>query len=214
MCDIFGFDFLLGKLQFQSNLIKLNAEVKNTVDPHLNVNIKYEYKRQPNQVDSNLQLIHGPDLTSKTNKLSLVNTFAYKRHSEYNFESSSKNKFSYPLLKIDTEFDYLVSPKNLKYDFDFQYGELKLGSELEAKVSQKVPGDHDIEFEIYGLDNKLEVKLKREITGEKSKIDNSVEINGKKFEVSGTINHHYKHEDVNVGADLVIKIPGRPEAFK
>lgn len=198
---------LKGKLQAQQNQLKLNAEVKNTYNPQANFNIKYDYKREQHRVQSNLQLIHGSDLSSKTNKLTINNDLSVVPHKNF-IEIETKNKLAYPGLNVDTNFDFTSKQNHVKYDVEFQYLNFKVGSELDAKVNHKSKGDYDVEFEIYGNDNKLEIESKREIHGDKSKIHKSLAINGNKFEVSGTIKHHCKPDDVNIGTDLDVKLPG------
>lgn len=108
------------------------------------------------------------------------------------------------------------SSKKLKYDFDAEYQNVKLGSELDIKHCQKTIGDYEIEFEAYGFNNKLEIDAKREVLndGKKSKIENSLEFNGKKFELDGTITHSYQPQNLDYGSDLVIKIAGQANPIK
>lgn len=117
---------------------------------------------------------------------------------------------------LSVKFDLEGSPKTLKYDFDAKYQDVKIGSELDLKHCQKAFADYDIEFEVYGFNNKLEIEAKRDVLddGQKSKIQNSFELNGKKFEVDGTVNHRFQPQNVDVGADLVIKISGQPNIIK
>lgn len=108
------------------------------------------------------------------------------------------------------------SPKSLKYDFDAKYQDVKLGSELDIKHCQKAIGDYEVDFEAYGFNNKLEIEAKREVLddGQKSKIENSLEFNGKKFELDGTVNHRFQPQNIDVGSDLVIKISGQSNPIK
>lgn len=114
------------------------------------------------------------------------------------------------------KFDLEGGAKSLKYDFDAKYQDVKLGSELEFKHCQKAFGDYDIDFEVYGFNNKLEIEAKREVLddGQKSKIANSLEFNGKKFELDGSVNHRFQSQNIDVGSDLVIKISGQSNPIK
>lgn len=203
-----------GKFFADKNSIRLNSEYTNNHNPTANFNLKYELKKSPTSFDSNLQLIHGKDLSSKTNKFTLSNYLNSDYQNAQHYDVKTKNKISYPLLKIEAKFDAESKPKSLDYDLEIHYGHLKIGSELELKVSQKTEGDYDLEFEAYGYENKLELKAKRDITGDKSKIENALVVNGQKLELSGTVTHHFKQDDLNVGADLVIKVPKRADPLK
>lgn len=106
--------------------------------------------------------------------------------------------------------------KSLKYDFDVKYQNVKFGSELEIKHCQKAFADYEIDFEIYGFNNKLEIEAKREVLedGFKSKIENSFELNGNKFVLDGTVNHRLQPQNIDVGVDLLIKFPGQNNPIK
>ncbi|KAK5638057.1 hypothetical protein RI129_012352 [Pyrocoelia pectoralis] len=92
--------------------------------------------------------------------------------------------------------------------YNVHYGALKTGSDLKLKWGGKSRSDYNLNFKVYGFDNKVEGHSSREVTNDKSKISNLLNVNGNKFQVDGTITHHCKRDDVNLGADLVIKIPG------
>ncbi|KAL3271520.1 hypothetical protein HHI36_021999 [Cryptolaemus montrouzieri] len=202
-----------GRLQAQQNLLAVQAEIKNTVNPNLNFNIKGEFKKlnEAGLASSNLQLTHGADLNSKTNVLTLVNSVSRKGDKEF----STKNKFSYPLWKVDAKFDLEKTPKSLDYDTYLQYSNAKIGSELKLKTHAKSEGDYQLEFDIYNAKNKVEVKSSRQIIGpDDSKIDHSLSVNGKKLEIAGKVKHHFKPNDINSGADLVIKAPNSKAPWK
>ncbi|KAJ8984123.1 hypothetical protein NQ317_017333 [Molorchus minor] len=194
--------------------LKLNVELRNTINPNVNFHVKGELARQPDKYESSLQLIHGPDLSSKTNIISLSNSVTNKYKNAQNFVLGTKNKLTYPLVGIKTNFDYEQTAKSIEYDFGVQYNDVKFGSELDIKINEKEQGDFDVEFELYGLDNKVEFKANRQIHGEESKIKNELEVNGKKLEVSGRIKHHIKPSIVDLEADLTVVLPTHNTPFK
>ncbi|KAJ8950746.1 hypothetical protein NQ318_011239 [Aromia moschata] len=202
-----------GRLSFQP--LKFNVEFRNTINPNINFHGKGEFDYQkPGRYESSWQLIHGPDLSSKTHIISASNSLTSKYKNAQDFELETKNKLSYPLVGIDSQFDFKQTPKSVEYDLDFQYNDLKFGSELEVKINKKQHGDFEIEFEIYGLDNKVEFKADREVDGDQSKISNELEVNGKKMEVKGVIKHHVKPSNIDVGADLTVVLPTHTAPFK
>lgn len=125
-----------------------------------------------------------------------------------------KNKVTYPLLNVEGKLDVHTTNKEFNYDMTVAYDKFKLESELDAKVAQKVLGDYDIKFELKAMNNKLEVKAKRDIDGDKSNIHNSVELSGRKYSLDGTVTHHCKPNDLNVGTDLTIKIHDKADPIK
>lgn len=203
-----------GRLQLDPRDFKVNTELKNSVNPQANVNVKYELKRGDGNVDSNLQIIHGADLNSKVNILKLKNSFSKTKVGENDYKIVTKNDFSYPLALVDAKFNFEAEPSKVSYDFDVNYNNAKFGSELDVKINGKTRGDYELDFELEGLKKKVELKLKRVISGEASKIANALVVNGKRYEINGDIKHHYKEKDIDVGADLAIKIAGKSDTYK
>lgn len=198
-----------GHIFVQSQHVKLEAQLKNSFNPNLNFNLKSEFKKNKGleHLSSHIQLTHGADLNSKTNTLTLINLFSLKNLGK-DAHLITKNKLTYPALKINTKFDLERTSKSLDYDVLVHYGEIKVGSELKVNINTKSVGDYHLEFKANGLKNQLEVKSSRQIVGaDESKIVNSLTVNGKKIEVLGKVKHHVKPHDINVGTDLVIKLP-------
>lgn len=195
---------------------KFNTDFKNTINPQANVNLKYEIKMttEPEYIDSKLQIIHGDDPNSKMNVLKLDNSWTSYYKTKTDYKLSTKNHLSYPLLNVDAKFEFESEPKELEYEAALTYNNQKYSSELDVKINTKVVGDYEFKFGLEGFKNKLAIKAKRNIAGETSKIANSLEHNGKKYELNGDIKHHYKPKDVNVGADLTLKVAGRPQPYK
>ncbi|KAK5647146.1 hypothetical protein RI129_002038 [Pyrocoelia pectoralis] len=203
---------LNGKVIVERSRLAIDAEMKNSFSPE--VNFKLQYSLLFDGFDSNLEFTHGRDLSSQTNKIKLNNKISYQREAKNAYNFLTKNKFSYPAINIDTQLDLQVAPKKIEYDVKVHYGALKTGSDLKLKWGGKSRSDYNLNFKVYGFDNKVEGHSSREVTNDKSKISNLLNVNGNKFQVDGTITHHCKRDDVNLGADLVIKIPGPSNSFK
>ncbi|KAJ8916580.1 hypothetical protein NQ315_000224 [Exocentrus adspersus] len=205
---------LKGRYHFEANLFRFNTEVQNTINPSANFHVKGEVKKQPEEISTQLQLIHGADLSSKSNIITFTNTIIKKYVNPRDFRFGTKNKLTYPVLGIDSKFELEHTPKSLDYDLEVQYNDIKFGSELEVEINGKEQGDYSVELELYGLDNKVEFKSTREVQGEESKISNELEVNGKKLEVKGKIRHHVKPSNVDVGTDLTVVLPMYSTPFK
>ncbi|GLV37036.1 apolipophorin [Carabus blaptoides fortunei] len=203
-----------GKIQFGPNSLKLNAEMQNSVNPSANFNLKLETSHGDREYDNSIILIHGDDLSSKKHCLTIIQSAKYKYDNPEQYEFGTKNKVSYPLLGLEAKLDLHTTRKHVEYDFVVGYDKFKLKSELDAKLATKQLGDYDVEFEVEVMNNKVELKAKRDIVGEKSNIANSLEITGKKYSVDGTVTHHIKPNDINVGADLVLKVADKSEPIK
>lgn len=188
--------------------------MKNSVNPMVNFDLKAELKKQPGQFDGSYQLIHGQDLSSKKHMLTLSHSLTSKYKNPKDFTFGFKSKVSYPLVGFEGKLEYEETPKSLDYDVEVQYNDVKFGSELEMQINKKENGDFDLEFEIYGLDNKVQFKASREIQGDESKINNELKVNDDKMEVKGKIRHHLQTNNVNVGADLIVVLPSHDQPFK
>ncbi|KAL1502570.1 hypothetical protein ABEB36_007695 [Hypothenemus hampei] len=203
------------RFQLTAELIKFNVKIDNTFNSHANFNLKGEFKRQPNHYESAIQLIHGADLNSKTSILTITSSLTNRFKSPSDFTFETKNTISYPLLALNGKFELEHTPKTLDYEINAEYGELKLGSELEAKINEKNIGDYEVEFDIWGLDNKFELKSRRQkIHDDESKISNTLELNGKKFEVEGKVKHNIRPHNLDIGTDLTVHIPTHAAPIK
>uniref|UniRef100_A0AAR5QJT3 Vitellogenin domain-containing protein n=1 Tax=Dendroctonus ponderosae TaxID=77166 RepID=A0AAR5QJT3_DENPD len=206
---------LEGRLQLTSELIKFNVKIENSINSNANFNLKGEFKKQESHYDAAIQLIHGPDLNSKSAIISVTSSLVNKFKSTSDFRFETKNSLSYPLLGVSAKFELEQTPKSLDYEINAEYGELKLGSELEAKIDEKTAGDYDVEFEIWGLENKLQLKSRRQVLpNDESKISNSLELNGKKLELDGKVRHVLRPHNIDVGADLTVHVPSHATPFK
>ncbi|XP_044763302.1 apolipophorins-like isoform X2 [Coccinella septempunctata] len=207
-----------GRLETQKDVLKVQAEMKNSLKPTLNFNVKGEFKKQenPDLISSNLQITHGPDLQSKTNVLTLINSLSVKNPKDpKTLEITTKNKITYPLAKLNGKFDMEKGPKSLHYDTSIQYGDIKFGSELKLKINTKTVGDYQMELDAYDLKNKLEVRSSRQVVGpDDSKISNSIGLNNKKLEIGGKVKHRVRPGDLNVGGDLTVKVPNNKTPLK
>jgi hypothetical protein len=202
-----------GKLRANPTLVKYNAELKNSVNPHMNIRVKGELSRAYDEEIKNFfQIAHGGDFSDKNNFLTLENVL--KRRPKDHF-IGTKNKLTYPGAQVNLQLDFEAKPNAIQYEVDVQYGNIKLGSELEWEHHVRREGtDFELEFGVWGLNNRVEVKSKRQVKDEQSQIENSLEINGKRLEVNGKVTHHVRPQDVDVGADLNVKLPNYNTPFQ
>ncbi|XP_028142993.1 apolipophorins isoform X2 [Diabrotica virgifera virgifera] len=208
---------LAGRLHLDAHQLNLNAEVKNSINPGFNFKLQGGLKRSSDlsQLDSNWQLIHGQDLASKTNIISLATGVTRRYKTQNDFHFGFKNKVSYPLIGLVVNIEADQKPKSVDYDFDFQYNDIKFGSELDFNVDKKSRGDFELVFGVHGLENKVDFKASRELVGaDKSQINNELDINGLKLAVKGLITHNIKPSSVDIGADLTVVLPTHPTPFK
>ncbi|XP_068902272.1 apolipophorins [Tenebrio molitor] len=201
-----------GKLRANPVLVKYNAELKNSVNPHVNIRVKGELSRHDEEIKNFFQIAHGGDFSDKNNFLTLENVL--KRRPKDHL-IGTKNKLTYPGAQVNLQLDFEAKPNAIQYEVDVQYGNIKLGSELEWEHHIRREGtDFELEFGVWGLNNRVEVKSKRQVKDEQSHIENSLEINGKRLEVNGKVKHHVRPQDVDVGADLNVKLPNYNTPFQ
>lgn len=165
-------------------------------NPEVGFAVQYELEADKNKRNQKLMVTHGPDLKSE------VNRFTFEEQAVYNLDPanfiiSSDRKMKYPAGNFDMKLKYGLTPKSIEGDLEFQYDKFKFGTELEAKTGVKKPGDYEAEFEVEVLNNKLEMRSKREILDDhKSKYSNSLElVPGGKYTSDVTI--YYNVEGIN-----------------
>lgn len=200
---------------YQPQLVKFNSEFTNSINPAFNFDVKGEAKSSDSKSkELSFQLIHGADLASKTNKLSVEYKVEYNWKGPGDFSFSEEGKISYPLLGVNAEYELKTEPKLVEFEVDLQYNEIKLGTEFELALNKEHVGDFNLKFGVHGLDNKVNMKVEREVHGDTSKIDNELEVNGKKLEVKGDVKHVFKSGSVDIGADLTVVVPSHSTPFK
>ncbi|CAH2007675.1 unnamed protein product [Acanthoscelides obtectus] len=182
--------------------------------PRSQFNVKGEVKRQPDEYDASLQVIHGADLSSKTNRINLAGKLVRKYKSPQDFLFKLEGKASYPLIGVNGELEVEQTPKSVKYDADLQYNDLKFGLRTGREHQQERTRRLRCRFRSIRHGQKVEFKASRQIQGEESKISNELVVNDAKIEVKGKIKHHLQPNNVDVGADLVVILPHHNAPFK
>lgn len=203
-----------GSIEASPEKVDLELQMENSIDENINFNVKYDMARGPGMLKNKLAVSHGKDLGSKKHTLTLAQSLKYKYESVKDFNYETENKITYPLVGLVLKLDGKASNKHVKYDVNFGYEKFKLESDLDAKINQKEMGDYDVEFELAAMTNKLKLVAKRDISGEKSSLKNHLEVNGQKYSVDGTVNHHFKPQDINFATDLTVKIAGKADPIK
>ncbi|KAF7279304.1 hypothetical protein GWI33_007437 [Rhynchophorus ferrugineus] len=204
-----------GQIAKSGDEFTYDATVQNSVNPKANIHLKGKLKGQIQNFQSSLTLIHGPDLNAQDTILILKNSYASHYNTPQDYKLKTENSASYPLMKFNGKFDFEESPKNLEYDVRVEVGDIKVGTEFDLKIDEKTEGDYDLEFDIWGLENKLEVQSKRKVLlNDESKIYEKVVINGQKVELDGKVKHAILSHSLNVGGDLTLKISSQPSPYK
>jgi len=202
---------LKGKIQFLPEGLIINAQFDNTFNPTSNFDLKYNLKyKNPVNMESSLQLIHGPDLSSKNALLKLSNSISYDDKGDDSV-FTTEHEISYPGLGLDDKFKLKLAKKAMDLELRIGYNEIKVGTELEIVLDKKSPGDLDVEFELYGFDNKLEIDLERAVNGYKSNVHHKITLNGNSIDVKGEIKHLLEQHRADIAHNLVIKITSRPD---
>lgn len=221
-------NYLVLEVSDNENIAKLDGMVEsvqfgfkhlivftNSLNPNANIRLKGEIILRPEKFTNYLELSHGNDFSDKNNILTLENVLNYKNQDTNNYHFGTKNEIKYPASRIDIDVELDLQPKSFKYELGIEYEEIKLGSSLEFELNKQRDGDYELEFEIWGLNNKIELDAKRQVnpSGEISQVENALNINGKVFEVNGKVRHHVKPQDIDVGSDLIVKVPSRSSPF-
>ncbi|XP_023288424.1 apolipophorins, partial [Orussus abietinus] len=185
----------------------LGVSAQPSKNPEIGFDLKWEYSRDQNNIEHSLVFIHGPDLTSKVNRLTLHEKASFKKDPEH-FHLSGVSELTYPAVGGVLKSEVELSDKSIEFDVEVKYEKFKFGSELSAKRDISKPGDYEIEFEAEVLENSIEIKSKRVILGEhKNKYKNSLELKpGGKYEVDATVVYNVKPHNIDMSLDADIKL--------
>lgn len=166
----------------------VNVLAKPSSDPNIGFKLEWELKKGEDSLDNKLVFIHGADLASEVNQLSLKQNAVYKLKPG-NLLLSTSNELKYPPANLKVKLDGKLTPKSIDSDVELEYEKFKFGSELSGKVNTEKPGDYELELEVELMDNKIELKSKRSILDpSKSKYTNSLVLSpGGKYDSEATI---------------------------
>lgn len=159
---------------------------------------------------SSLQLIHGQDLSSKTNILKLLNSIEYDSKGEDSV-FGTEHELSYPATGLDNKFKLKTKKKSIDFEVRVGYKNIKLGTELEVELDKRSKGDFEVDFDLQGFDHHLEVELERVVSGYKSKVHHKVTLNGFCVEVKGEVKHLIEQHRIDVAQNLDVKISSMPD---
>ncbi|XP_011144506.2 apolipophorins [Harpegnathos saltator] len=174
-------------------------------DPNIGFDLEYEYRANPYEMENNLVFVHGPDLKSEVNRLTIKEYIIFDVKQK-DFELGGYSKISYPALKLILDVNGKIKPNSIESDIDITYDKFKFGTELSAKRNMVNMGDYEVEFEAELLQNSLKLESKRTIVDpHKSKYKNCIELKpGGKYEseVVVTCNNNENKVDFEVDGNL------------
>lgn len=202
---------LSGKVLSDKSTVSVNAQFTNSHNPNVNFDLKYTLKfNDIVNMEHNLQFIYGSDLSNKNQVIKFLSGISYANKGD-DSEFETKFLLIYPGFGLDDKFNLKLKKKYLDLGLQFGYDKIKVGTEIEVELDKKNNGDIDLEFELFGFDNKLEVELEREVVGHKSKIHHKIAVNGYSIDVKGDVKYFVEQLRGDIGHDLVIKITSKPD---
>ncbi|XP_076643954.1 retinoid- and fatty-acid binding glycoprotein apolipophorin [Halictus rubicundus] len=177
----------------------LSVLAKPSSDPNIGFKLEWELKKEEGSLDNNLVFVHGADLTSKVNQLTLKQNAVYKLKPD-NLLLSTSNELAYPAVNLKLKLDGKITPKSIDTDIEVKFEKFNFGTELSGKVGTEQPGDYEVELEAELLENKIELKSKRTILEpSKSKYTNSLVLTpGGKYESEATVIWNVTKENATV----------------
>lgn len=177
----------------------LSILAKPSTDPNIGFKLDWELKREEGSLDNKLVFVHGADLASEENQLSLKQNVVYKLKPG-NLLLSTTNELKYPAINLKVKLDGKLTPKTIDTDIELKYEKFKFGTELSGKIGKEKPGDYEVELEVELINNKIELKSARSILEPtKSKFTNSLVITpGGKYDAEATITWDVTKENVNI----------------
>lgn len=161
--------------------------------------------------EQTLIIVHGSDLNSQINRLTLHGKRKHKYVSPREFEVSIDNKISYPALGLLAKVEGKATPTSLGYDVEFKYDKFNLESEMSARTDISHPGDYEVEFEATVLSNSVEFNTKRETLGpNKKKLKTSLELRpGGTYKLQATLDYDVKPDNINTKLDAELWVNGK-----
>ncbi|KAK7794405.1 hypothetical protein R5R35_011682 [Gryllus longicercus] len=201
----------LGDHQYEASV-----DVIPSVQKDLSIGVRWKYERKPDELRNDLVIIHGQDLRNDQTRITLSQYFHYRIESPTNFDISTRNSLTYPILNIHAQVDGAATPKSIDYNLKASYDMYKVGSELHAKTGIKNPGDYDIKFIAEVQNNTLNIASSRDIVDVgKSKFVNVFElVPVTRYELVADVTHVYQTNNINLQSDALLKISGKPDVYK
>ncbi|XP_076681659.1 retinoid- and fatty-acid binding glycoprotein apolipophorin isoform X2 [Andrena cerasifolii] len=188
----------------------LTVEAVPSTDANIGFNLKWELKREANEMNHKLVFTHGPDLNSETNRLSLEQNAVYKLDPK-DLRLSTSNELKYPLQNLKVKLDGKLTRKSISGDIEVKYQKFKFGTELSAKTNMEKPGDYEVELEAELMDNNIELKSKRTILdAHKCKLTNSLVLSpGGKYDADAIVTYDVSKNNVNIQLDGDVNLNGK-----
>lgn len=189
---------------------RLTVSAIPSTDPNIGFNLNWQLKKGDNNLENKFYFVHGPDLNSQTNRLSLTQKAVYKLNNKELLLSVS-NELTYPVVNLKLKYEGELTQKSVSSDLKLKYKKFNFGTELSAKVGTEKPGDYEVEFEAELMENGIELKAKRKVLdGQKSQFSNSLELKpGGKYSADAVVLYSISKSNVNLELDGDANLNGK-----
>ncbi|XP_076625563.1 retinoid- and fatty-acid binding glycoprotein apolipophorin isoform X1 [Colletes latitarsis] len=188
----------------------LTMSAMSSKDPNIGMKLKWDFNADPNGVENQIVLTHGPNLNSKVNRLSLEQKFKYNLDPKNRLLDMS-NELKYPLTNLELKLDGKATSKSLSGDVEVKYEKFKMGAEVSAARDMKKPGDYEVEAEAELMENSIKVKSKRTVLdGTKNKYSNSLVLTpGGRYDADATVTYDVSKNSAKVQMDGDLNLNGK-----
>lgn len=182
-----------------------------TKDPNIGFDIKWEGRKDQHEFENKLIFIHGPDLKSETNRLTVKEHVVWNPSAGPGFVLGASSKISYPAMNMVLDLEGKITHNTIDGEIEISYEKFKFGTELSAKRDMNKPGDYEVEFEAELLQNKIKLESERKIIDpHKSKYKNSVELSpGGKYEAEAVIMYNRDKNKLKFEMDGDLNLDGK-----
>nr|XP_033329599.1 apolipophorins [Megalopta genalis] len=191
------------------SLWMLAVTAKPSSDPNLGFSLDWQLKKEKSVWMHNLVFVHGPDLKSEVNRLSLEQKFHPRelevkdgeRSSYKRFGVSLFNELKYPATNLFLGLNGEVDRDSATIGARMTYEKFKTNFGMSLRRSPHLnPGNYELEVTAELLDNKFQLKSKRDvIEPTKSKFTNLLVFTpGGRYESEVTVVYNVNKENALV----------------
>uniref|UniRef100_T1IE11 DUF1081 domain-containing protein n=1 Tax=Rhodnius prolixus TaxID=13249 RepID=T1IE11_RHOPR len=183
--------------------------------PDFNLNAKWDYYYDPvnGKYESKLNVIHGTDPNSATNKLFVHNKLDLnKKDNHYGTE----NTVTYPLVNLDGHVGFRVTEKSLKTELRGKFDKYSAQLLVQGEINTKKEGDYNAEIRWEFMGNSVALTSSRKVLkNHQSKFINVLEVKpGGKYELRVHATHKHNKDDLDYSADVDLLLPADPKNVK
>lgn len=197
----------------QEHGFDLNLIVVPSKDPNVGFKIVWHYDLSNNLVDHSFVLIHGADLESTVNRLTITDRVSYKKNDhpanpyEYFNSLKYKSEITYPAQELAGRLEAEISSNNVATDFAVKYGKFKTGAIFEIEVEAGSPQNWEFLVKAHLLENAVVVGAKSsKLSDHKRKFEGQLEIPGGKYEIETVTNYLVEVGNIEIQFNGNLKI--------